>query len=299
MRRRSGLPRLGRMDTARPERPSPGWVIAPTSVAVLSASFPFVAGGGGHLAVALPVAAVALSASVTAGAVLRARRQRRRFEHRLASWAGERAAQAERLRIARELHDLVSHGLGLITVRAAVARTAGDGDPAEQAAALADVERVGRETTTELRRMLSVLRDPEAAAESAPLRPAESMADLPSIVEAARDAGMDVRLSHTEPDAISPGAQLAVCAVVREALHNVLRHAGPTGVAVSVVRDGPAVAVTVRDHGPVAGWKAEPGAGHGLEGLRERVAALGGTLEAGPSGDGFVLAARLPDGAGL
>ncbi|GAB1819526.1 hypothetical protein HerbRD11066_26900 [Herbidospora sp. RD11066] len=239
------------------------------------------AGGEGPGVVVVPAVIAALTLATTAWALVRGRRQRAAYEAQLTAWAGERAAQAERLRIARDLHDIVSHGLGLITVRATTARYVHD-DPE---AALADIEHIGRETTTELRRMLNVLRDNDAAA---PLRPTEKLGDLPDIV--AR-SGLRVTLDVADLGEISAGAQLAVCAVVREALNNTARHAGPTTAAVEVHRDGDGIVVEVRDDGPVDGWVAHRGAGRGLEGLRERVP----MLTAGPFGNGFRVTARIPE----
>ncbi|MEU6409479.1 histidine kinase [Microbispora sp. NPDC046933] len=229
--------------------------------------------------------------AVTVWALSRARRQRIAYEARLTAWAGERAAQAERLRIARELHDLVSHGLGLITVRASAARYPGAGD--DSSAALSDIERIGRQTTTELRRMLNVLRD--SADVAAPLRPAESLHDLPAIIQDAERAGPTVTLELGEIDDISSGAQLAVCSVVREALANTARHAGPTSANVYVRRDGDWIVTSVRDEGPVDGWTPHPGAGHGIEGLRERVTAIGGIFQAEHVENGFRVTARIPE----
>lgn len=244
----------------------------------------------------------------------RVRVQRARYEQDLADWATERAAQRERLRIAGELHDLVSHGIGLITLRATAARSvSGAGAEGEREDALADIERASRETTAELRRMLTVLREPGAA----PLRPAETLADLPGIVRAANASGLRAVLEGEAPDReapdreapdgeapdrealgeVSPGAQLTVCAIVREALNNAYRHAGPTDVRVSVRREGDAITVMVADSGPLGAWRPEPGAGRGLDSLRERVASHGGELEAGPHGAGFLVVARIP-GAG-
>ncbi|SDU76192.1 sensor histidine kinase [Jiangella alkaliphila] len=280
------------METGRPTWRSRAWPVAWTALGVLLMVL-LAAGAQGPAAQLLPLGVVGLAVLVSVWAVVRTRRERRAHEDRLAAWAGERAAQAERLRIAADLHDLVSHGLGLITVRAAVAaRLTGPGGPAEQAAALADIEEVSRETTTELRRMLTVLRSPDAAAA---LRPAESLADLPGVVAAARGAGLDASLEVTPPPGVSPGVQLTVCAVVREALSNTARHAGPTAVRVRVRRDGGTVVVTIADDGPAGGWQPRPGAGHGLAGLWERVTALGGTLDAGPDGAGFAVTAALPD----
>ena len=286
------------METGRPTWSSRAWPVAWATLGLLVAGLMTIGVQDSATRRLVPLTVVGIAVLVTAWAVLRTRRERRAHEDRLASWAGERAAQAERLRIAGDLHDLVSHGLGLITVRAAVAaRLTGPDGAAEQARALADIEGVSRETTTELRRMLTVLRTPDTAAA---LRPAESLADLPGIVAAARGAGLDATLDLPELDGVSSGVQLTVCAVVREALSNAARHAGPTTARVAVRRDGGtggAVTVAVADDGPAAGWEPRPGAGHGLAGLRERVTALGGTLDAGAAGAGFAVTALIPDEA--
>jgi len=225
-------------------------------------------------------------------ALRRLRIQRKRYEDELTRWAAQRAADAERLRVAGELHDLVSHGLGLITVRAAATRrmTGTDGET-ERIAALSDIEDAGRKTTTELRRMLTVLRTPG----SAPLRPADTVNDLPAIVAAARASGLTVTLEAEHLPDISSGVQLTVCVIVREALNNTIRHSGPTRADVVVQHDGDSVLVDINDAGPTDGWTSHPGAGHGLTGLRERVAALGGALNTRQRTDGFHVAARLPD----
>lgn len=242
-------------------------------------------------------AAVLAVAAVAGGAVivwmqLRIRAERSLHEDAVAIWAAERATQAERLRIAAELHDLVSHGLGLITVRAAAARSVeGPGGEAERSDALSDIEHAGRETTAELRRMLNVLRDPGAA----PLRPAETLADLPATIQAAEDVGLVATMNMEGLGEVSPGVQLTICAVVREALNNSRRHAGPTRVEVEVRREGGVVAVVVKDGGPQVDWRPQPGAGHGLENLGERLALLGGTLHTSNTGPGFTLTARIAE----
>ncbi|WP_087015386.1 sensor histidine kinase [Leucobacter sp. 7(1)] len=280
------------MNIDRPTWRSRAWLVAAMLLAVLAGILSFVGVDRPASAWAAVAVAGAVAVSVIGWAFDRTRRQRRRYEEELASWAGERARQTERLRIASDLHDLVSHGLGLITVRAAVARTvtSPDGDP-ERAEALTDIERVSRETTTELRRMLIVLRDPDTA----PLRPADTLADLPAIVQHANTAGLTATLGVEELGDVSPGVQLTVCAVVREALHNTIRHAGPTSARVGVHRDGGTVFVEVQDSGQRTSWQPQAGAGHGLDGLRERVTALGGTLDAEPRGNGFHVTARIPD----
>ncbi|WP_327001640.1 histidine kinase [Dactylosporangium sp. NBC_01737] len=204
---------------------------------------------------------------------------------------GLEAVLAERLRIARDLHDIVSHGLGLITVRAAATRHLPK--PGEVAAALTDIEDASRHATAELRRMLTVLREPAAGGLRAPL---DGIDDLPRIVDGAAVAGLRTRLTVDPLGEVSQGVQVAVCKTVREALSNAARYAGPTDVRVRVHRDGRYVVVAVTDAGPADdGWRASPGAGHGLDGLRERVGSLDGTLTAERVDAGFRVTARIPD----
>lgn len=288
-------PRIGRVEpTARPVPRSRVWLTTAVTLAALTIML-------GFTGVAQPVTVLAtvlvyagIAVGVLAWALVRGRQQRRAYEDELTAWAAERAAQAERLRIARDLHDLASHGLGLITVRAAAARTMDgpDGDT-ERSRALADIERTGRAATTELRRMLAVLRAP--GDDAAPLRPAETLDDLPGIIEAARAGGVVATLDADDLRDVSAGVQLTVCAAVREGLSNAARHAGPTGAHVVVRRVPGATVVTVADDGPVPGWQPHPGAGQGLAGLGERVATLGGTLRTATDGGGFRLTVRLPD----
>lgn len=247
-------------------------------------------------------AVVLVSSAVAAAAVIgwalgRTRRQRRAYEESLTAWAAERATQQERLRIARELHDLASHGLGLITVRAAAARgVSGPAAEAERASALADIEDAGRAATAELRRMLTVLRSPVSAGpgDPAPLRPTVMLTDLPAIVANAHRSVPEIAYEIGDLGEVPGGLQSAVGAIVGEALANVARHAGPTPTRLRVFRDGEQLLVEVVDDGPVPGWVPHPGAGHGLLGMRERATVLGGSLTAGPAGSGFLVRARLP-----
>jgi len=243
------------------------------------------------------VAAVSLILAATVGvtvwALLRTRAARRAYEERLTEWAAEKAVQAERLRIARDLHDLASHGLGLMTVRAATANLTDDEDDAERRQALTDIEHLGRETATELRGMLALLRT--GGDGPTPLRPAPSLADLPGIIENAQRAGLNVALEQGGLADVSPGVQLTICVIVREALANTLRHAGHADVRVAIHRDGTGITVDVRDDGPAPGWSPDPGTGNGLRGLRERVAIHRGALITGPDGTGFRLHAQIPE----
>ena len=209
-----------------------------------------------------------------------------RVEHKqaMARRDAVEAVLAERLRIARDLHDLVSHGLGMITVRSAAAAHLHARNPDEGAllAAIEDVETISRTATIELRRMLDTLRE---ADDEAARHPADTLAALPEIIDGARRAGLAIDLHHEELGPVSSGAQVAICRVVREGLANSLRYAGSTNVDVRLTRTRTAISVIISDDGPGRAWAAWPGAGHGLIGLRERVACLGGTLTAGPRAD--------------
>ncbi len=241
-------------------------------------------------------------AAVSVWAIVRLRVERAEHETVMARRDIAEAVLAERLRLARDLHDIVSHGLGMITVRAAAAAHLHARKPDDQAllAAIEDVEAISRKATVELRRMLDALRE----ADDRPTRhPTETLASLPEIIEGARRAGLDVELTQEELGAVSPGAQVAICRVVREGLANSARYAGSTRVDVRLTRTPAAVSVTIDDDGPNRGWAVRPGAGHGLIGLRERVNSLGGALTAEPRakehGDrvGFRLEAIIPEGA--
>lgn len=292
----------GAMETERPLWRSRAWPVAAVMLLCFGAVLGTVASGGQRGRVIVAVVALTTVVAVVVATALRVRAERASFERELAAWATERAAHTERLRIAGELHDIVSHGIGLVTIRAAAAQSVtGPAAAIEHATALADIERTSRETTAELRRMLTVLREPGLA----PLRPADSFADLPAIIATAEAAGLTVEVDGIGTEAgaradelgtASAGAQLTACAVVREALNNAFRHAGPTAARVGIHRDGGAVVVRVSDEGPRGAWQPEPGAGRGLQTLRERLAVHGGTLEAGAHGRGFLVVARIPDG---
>lgn len=247
-----------------------------------------------------------IAGTVAVWAIVRLRAERAEYRAELARWDAAQAVFAERLRIARDLHDIVSHGLGMITVRAAAVAHLNTRAPDERAllAAIEDVEALSRQATVELRRMLETLREDD---DPAALHPTDTLACLPEIIAGARHAGMRVAVRQDELGQVSPGAQAGICAVVREGLANSARHAGLAHVEVSLARTPTVVTVTVTDDGPSAGWVASPGARHGLIGLRERVSGLGGTLAAGPHPDrpgagsggraGFRLQATIPDAA--
>lgn len=207
--------------------------------------------------------------------------------------AVERAAAEERARIARELHDVISHDVSLIVLRASVERRVRDGDDAT-AQALASIEATGREALTELRRMLGVLRRHGG---EAPLAPQPGMAQLPDLVEQTRAAGQPVDLVvHGDPVAVPPGLDIAAYRIVQEALTNVTKHAVGAPVTATVrYGQGSLDIEVVNGAAETESPPAPARSGHGLAGMRERVALFGGSLEASPADDGgFRLRASLP-----
>jgi signal transduction histidine kinase len=207
--------------------------------------------------------------------------------------AAERAAAEERTRIARELHDVISHDVSLIVLRASVERRVHEGDDAT-AQALASIESTGREALTELRRMLGVLRRNDT---EAPLEPQPGMAQLTDLVEQTRAAGQPVDLViHGDPVPVPPGLDIAAYRIVQEALTNVTKHAVGAPVT-ATVRYGPGSLDIEVVNGASRAERRQPAprGGHGLAGMRERVALFGGSLEASPdAGGGFRLHASLP-----
>jgi signal transduction histidine kinase len=200
------------------------------------------------------------------------------------------AAEAERTRIARELHDVLTHSMSVMVVQAQAAQAA-LGDDARVAGALARIESVGKESLIELRRLLQRVRSDD---ESAPLAPAPGLAQLDALVDEVRAAGLDVSVSREgEARPLPAGIDLSAYRIVQEALTNTLRHAG--GVATKIVlRYLPdEFVLEVRDDGQ--GSPRPPDGGNGLSGMRERVALVGGSLEAEEvPGGGFRVAARMP-----
>lgn len=206
--------------------------------------------------------------------------------------ADTRAARAEeRSRIARELHDVVAHHVSVMTVQASAARRVLASDPDLAREALSAIEHTGRLAMTEMRNIVGVLRT-DARAE---LGPQPGVRDLPALVEQMREAGLATRLAmEGEPGALPAGVDLAAYRLVQEGLTNSLRHAGAGAKAVVTVRRDPGeLNVRVEDDG--TGPSGEGLSGHGLVGIRERVALYGGILNIGPlAGGGFEVRARFP-----
>jgi signal transduction histidine kinase len=207
-----------------------------------------------------------------------------------------RAVLEERTRIARELHDVVAHHMSLIAVRAETAPYRLSDLPESARAEFGSISEVAREALAEMRRLLGVLRHDEPAG----LAPQPQLSDLPELVDAARRAGVSVELSVPSAlDRVPSGIALCAYRIVQESLSNASQHAPGAPVTVSVDHGAGAVVLQVANGpgAPAGPCRSEPGPGHGLTGMRERVALLGGSLSAGPSaGGGFVVSAVLPLG---
>jgi signal transduction histidine kinase len=246
--------------------------------------------------------AEAAATGVLAAAVVvwgRAMRVRREAGARERELLAERAAADERLRIARELHDAVGHDVSLMVVQAE-----GLAATNESASEAADaIAALGRRTMGELHRTLKVLRDDDAAR-----APQPGLGALDGVVDGARAAGVPVTLAvEGAPRELAPALDASAYRIVQEALTNVVRHAGGAPATVTVRYGEGALELMVADEGDARGANGDglrqgipargngPGAGHGLVGMRERAAAFGGTLEAGPrAGRGFQVHAVLP-----
>ncbi|SCE77945.1 Signal transduction histidine kinase [Micromonospora coriariae] len=216
-------------------------------------------------------------------------RERRALAARQSENLVRQAATEERLRVARELHDVVAHTLSLIVVKAAVANHVAEADPREAGAALRVIEETGRSALTDVRRVLGVLR------EGTPYAPTPGLDELPVLAEQAAIGGVDVRLDvrREEAGAVPESVGLAVYRIVQEAVTNVVKHAAPAACRATVTVLPTEVRVEVTDDGrrPVS----TVGEGHGLIGMRERVALHGGEFHAGPRSDGgFAVTANLP-----
>ena len=207
-------------------------------------------------------------------------------------WIAEQAVADERRRIARELHDVVAHHVSVMGVLATGARRVLRRDPDAADEALATIEETGRTTLREMRRLLTVLRtEAEPAAE---LTPQPGLTGITQLVDQLREAGLPVTLTVTgDPGAIDPGIALTLYRIVQEALTNTLKHAGDAVAKVHLAFADGHLTLDISDTG--RGPRPDNRLGHGLLGMRERVALYGGTLRTGPrAGGGFRVSARIP-----
>jgi signal transduction histidine kinase len=234
------------------------------------------------------VAVVALSE------LARTRREQWARERVERAQAARRRVDEERLRIARELHDVLAHSISVINVQAGVGLALLDSDPEQARTALTTIKAASKEALGEVRQVLDTLRTPG----DAPRAPAPGLDRLPELVEQAAGAGLAVEIEG-EPPGLPPGTDLAAFRIVQEALTNVVRHSGSRHARVRLDHDGGELRLRIDDDGPATGGDATGGdaggGGNGLVGMRERAAALGGTIEAGPRSDGgFRVLAVLP-----
>jgi signal transduction histidine kinase len=238
----------------------------------------------------------------TAGDAVRSRRafvqairERAERAERTREEEARRRVAEERLRIARDLHDVVAHHIALVNVQAGVAAHVMDKRPDQAKEALAHVREASRSALNELRATVGLLRqsgDPEA-----PTEPAPGLDRLDELTGTFRSAGLHVEVARADQGTTLPAAvDLAAYRIIQEALTNVQKHAGPRAKAeVSVVHVGPNIEITVLDDGSGENETQDSGGGHGLLGMRERVSALRGTLTTGPRyGGGFRVHAILP-----
>jgi signal transduction histidine kinase len=233
-----------------------------------------------------------------AGQAMRYRRQREKALKQLTvDLEREREEKAraavaeERVRIARELHDVVAHAISVIVLQARGGRRSLATDPEETREALDTIEATGSQALAEMRRLLGMLRRDD---EEIALAPQPSLRHLDALAAQVRQAGLPVELSvEGEPTELPPGVDLSAYRIVQEALTNALKHAGPATARVIVRYGKDDLELEIADTGADVG--AGDGEGHGLVGMRERVSLYGGKIAAGPrDGGGFAVRARLP-----
>jgi signal transduction histidine kinase len=235
---------------------------------------------------------------LSAAEFVRVRRERAVEAVRMREEEARLRASEERLRIARELHDALGHHISLISVQAGVALHVNEELPEQARIALSAIRDASKEALTELRSVLDILRQVD---EQAPRAPTPTLRRLDDLVAGAAAAGLEVRTETVgEARPLPFGVDVAAYRIVQEALTNVARHAGQATATIQVAYGDRELTLQVDDDGRGASATGTPVRGKGLQGMRERVAALGGDLEAGPRPEGgFRVRARLPlDGTG-
>ncbi|MFC8683329.1 histidine kinase [Microbacterium ureisolvens] len=260
----------------------------------LSGSYPVVAAIV-NLVIVTSVSGAALLVAVLVASRLRVGAELTRERELTALEQSRRVLVEERTRIARELHDVVAHGMSLIQVQASTARYRVPGLSDEAVHEFDEIARTAREGLTEMRRLLGVLRTDDQRQE---LAPQQGIADIPELVQAVRRAGADIDSSLAPaPDAVPAAVDVAAFRIAQEALSNAVRHAPQSRIELTVETDAAAVRLLVRNGlpGGASGEQGEPERGHGLLGMRERAALVGGTVSAAPDADGgWTVRAVLP-----
>jgi signal transduction histidine kinase len=275
------------------ERAAAGLLVAVAALVVLFLRVPSIG-----TAANVPFAFVPLAVVTAVGRGLRHRdRSHAELSERASRLADEQeawvrdAVAAERARIARELHDVVAHCVSVMVIQAGAAEDLLDRDPDGARQPLRAVQHTGQQAVAELGHMLGLLR---GAAPADVLLPQPGVAQVPELVAQVRDAGLPVEF-HVEgvPRDLPPGVDVALFRLVQEALTNVLKHARGASATVVLRYSETGVELSVHDDGRAA--TSHPGLGHGLIGMRERVALYGGTLDARPRSDGgFAVEAVIP-----
>jgi len=234
---------------------------------------------------------------VVAWVIGNAIRQRRRAIEAQRAQAAAQAIQEERLRIARELHDMVAHSIGAIAIQAGMGRRVIDTQPVEAREALAAIEGTSRDTLAALRRMVGTLRRADSGPDATPLDPAPGLADLDGLVARALDTGVRVEVRwRGDRQPLPPDLDLSAFRIIQEAVTNVVRHAGTPRCEVIVDRRDDELTIEIIDDGR----GGVGGVGYGIPGMRERVGLLDGEFSAGPRPEGgFRVAARIPVPAGV
>lgn len=251
----------------------------------------------GTTGVPTPLAAVSIAAwmlvllAVAEG--LRGRRERAAEARRAREQEARRRAGEERLRIARELHDVLAHNISMINVQSGVALHLLDDHPEQARSALAAINEASADALREVRSALSVLR---GSGEEPPREPTAGLARLDELVSRTRAAGIDVSLAvNGERRPLPASVDLAAFRIVQESLTNVVRHAGATAASVAVTYGPGELTLEIEDNGRAEATAASAGSGSGIAGMRERAVALGGRLDAGRRpGSGFCVSASLP-----
>jgi signal transduction histidine kinase len=245
--------------------------------------------GGGFAGSVLPAAVLV---AVIAWLIGNSIRQAHTQAQLVRAQAAAQTVMAERLRIARELHDVVAHSIGIIAIQAGAGRRVFDASPAEARDALAAIEAASRETLSGLRRMVTGLRQTEPESEQAQLGPAPGLADVERLVVMTLDAGVRVDVDwRGSREPLPADIDLSAFRIIQEAVTNVVRHAGTSQCRVLIDQQAGQLTIEVSD----TGCGGAAGTGYGITGMRERTALLGGEFEAGPRlGGGFRVTARLP-----
>ena len=263
---------------------------------VILTGFPDLLHPGG-IAVAIPAFVASWALGLTFGVQRRHLRTQVELQEQIRRSQAQQAHVAlseQRVQIARELHDVVAHGVSVITVQAGFAGLVMD-DRDQVAAALQSIETTGRQTLAEMRSLLDVLREPGGDLDDETLSPPSSLRDLDALADRTREAGIDVAITtRGMVRALSPLVELTAFRIVQEALTNVVKHAGHARATVDLLYLPGQLVVTVCDDGATTA-EGPVLAGHGITGMIERASAVGGTVQVGPlPGHGYSVEGRLP-----